>query len=430
MVKFQPPKGTRDFLPEEMIIREYVLETVKKIFESYGFDSFETPAFENWGLLATKCGADILNQIFKFEDKGGRKLGLRFDLTVPLARVVANNPQLPKPFKRYCIGRVWRYEEPQAGRNREFWQADIDVVGSSSMEAEVECIACTIDCFKALGFGDFVVKINNRKILDGLLELVKIEKEGKLDVFRVIDKLDKIGVEGVKKELLKIGLEKGQIEKLFKLITTKGNFEKTLREGKELLKKTEIGKEGLEELEKIYNLGKKYGISNFLELDFSLARGLDYYTGPIFEVYVKEIEKLGAQAAGGRYDDLIELVGGVPTPATGISLGIERIVTTIKTKKINLPKTKVRVFIASVNEKVKDDVIKIAQKLRNERISCQIDLMNRNLTRQLEYADSLGIPFVIIVGQKELENKVFRLKDMNRKTEELLNFDDLIKRLR
>src|SRR3989304_5893267 len=218
-MKFQPPKGTRDFLPEEMTIREYALETIKKTFGKYGFEPLETPAFEDFKLLAAKSGEDVIRQIFQFKDKSDREMGLRFDLTVPLARVIASNPQLPRPFKRYSIGTVWRYEEPQAGRMRQFYQADIDVCGSSSMEADAECIACAVDCLKSLGFKKFAVRINNRKILDGILELIGVENEKKFAVFRAIDKLDKIGEEGVSKELEKLNLSAQQIKKLFGVIS-------------------------------------------------------------------------------------------------------------------------------------------------------------------------------------------------------------------
>lgn len=430
-MKFRPPKGTRDYLSEEMIIREYVLSTVKGIFERYGFEPMQTPAFEDFKLLSTKSGEEIVKQIFQFEDKAGRKLGLRFDLTVSLARVVAYNPQLPKPFKRYEIGPAWRYEEPQSGRMRQFYQADIDICGSRSMEADVECIACAVDCLKTLGFKTFAVRISNRKILDGMLELIDVDKKQNLNVFRAIDKLDKIGKLRVKAELEKIGLNNKQIEKLFDLITIKGDFVKSLQKSREILQKVKIAEEGIKELEEMYEFSKSYGISNLFNLDFSLARGLDYYTGPIFEIVEETKRLIGTLVAGGRYDNLIELVGGRSTPATGISLGIERIIQLVKEKKLfDDNKTKVKVFIANANEEVKNETIKLAQKLRAKDMSCQVDLMNRNLTKQLEYADSLGIPFCLIVGKKEIETKKFKLRDMKKKVEKELTIEEIVKQLK
>ena len=429
-MKFQPPKGTRDFLPEEMIKREFVIDTIKNIFTTYGFDPLETPAFEYWKLLAAKCGEDVKQQIFKFKDKSDRELGLRFDLTVPMARVVANNPQLPKPFKRYAIAPVWRYEEVTAGRKREFYQCDIDIVGSSSMNAEAECLACAADCLKALGFNNFKIVINSRKILEGLLQLAEIPKEKALAVFRAIDKLGKISDKGVKEELTRLDLTNRQIDKLLELITAKGECEKVLKKGRKLLEGIEIGESGLGELEEIFEYGKVYGFSKFLVVDFSLARGLDYYNGPIFEIVIKG-RKVGSVAGGGRYDGLIELLGGRKTPATGISLGIERILEIMKAEQmLNLPKTKSKVFVAAVDEKVRGDAIKIAQELRSEGISCQIDLMSRNLTRQLEFADAMGIPFVIIVGEEELKSKKFKLKDMEKKSESSMSLKKIIEMLK
>jgi histidyl-tRNA synthetase len=426
-MKFAPPRGTRDFLPEDNIAREYVINTIKKVFVSYGFDELQTPAFEEWNLLAAKCGENVKQQIFKFRDKAGRELGLRFDLTIGMARVIANNPQIPKPFKRYCIAPVWRYEDVTKGRKREFWQADIDIVGSSSMEAEAECLACAVDCFKSLGFENFQIFLNNRKILDGLLALANISLEKNLEIFRAIDKLEKIGKENVKKELERIGLEENQIKKLFKLIAIKGEAEEVLDRAKKILRGIKIAEEGLEELNKIFELSRIYDFSKYLIIDFSLARGLDYYTGPIFEIRIQG-EKIGSIAGGGRYDKLIEILGGKAVPATGISLGIERIVQIMEEKNFFEPKkTKVKVFVANVNEKVKEETIKISQKLREKGISCQTDLMNRSLTKQLEYCDALGIPFVLIVGEREIKEKKFKLRDMQKKTEKKLSLEKIIK---
>lgn len=425
MEKFQTPKGTRDFLPEEMIRRQFVMNRIASIFERFGFEPFNTPAFEDFDLLAAKSGEDVKRQIYDFEDKAGRRLGLRFDLTVPMARVVASNPQLAKPFKRYAIAPVWRYEEVTAARKREFWQCDADVVGSSSMEADVECLAVAVECFRELGFKDFVISLNNRKILDGFIETVGTDKSKDLDIFRAIDKLKKFGDEAVKDELKKVGMNEQLIAKLLKL--TAASF----TEGKKLLKGSKVGEEGLNELEEIIKFAKLYGIEKMLKIDFSLARGLDYYTGPIFEIIIKGYEKYGSVAGGGRYDRLIETFGGRPTPATGISLGIERIIEVMNQEKMfNIEKSKTKVFVASINEAIKTDAIKVVQKLRSSSVNCQVDLMNRGLGKQLEYADTARIPFVLIVGEKELKKKKFKLRDMKKKSEKELSLEQIIKSLK
>jgi histidyl-tRNA synthetase len=412
-MEFQPLKGMKDFLPEEMIKRQYVISTVEKVFEKYGFDPFETPVIEDWKLLSAKSGEDLAKQIFKFEDKNGREVGLRAELTPSLARVIVNNPQLPKPFKRYAIAPVWRYEEPQSGRRRQFWQADVDTVGSSSMAADAECIACAVDCMSALGFKEFSVKLNNRKILNGILETVGVDESKRTAALRAIDKIEKVGMEEVAKELEQCGLGKVQVKKLLSLTTSKGKARiKSLNR---------LCEEGVKELEEILRIGKAFGITKFVKLDFSLARGLDYYTGPIFEIAVKSKTSIGSVAGGGRYDRMIELFGGIPTPATGISLGIERIVEIMKEDGMfDSERTKVMLFIANVDSALLPEAVKIARKMRKKGVACQTDLMNRNLNKQLEYADSAGISYVIVVGERELKSGRFKLKDMAANSEEEL----------
>jgi histidyl-tRNA synthetase len=348
-----------------------------------------------------------------------------------MSRVLANNPQLQKPFKRYCIGKVWRYDEPQAGRMREFWQGDIDIVGTSSMEAEAECVACTVNCLENLGFKNFKIRVNNRKIVEGLTELAKIPKERTVDVYRVLDKLGKIGIEDVKKELKIRKITEEQTKKLLELIIIQGKAEAVIDKGRKLLNGIAVAEEGLREVETIFENCKRYGISDKIVVDFSLVRGLDYYTGPVFEVSIIAEKDLGSVAGGGRYDNLIELFGGRPTPATGISLGLERIIEIMKNENMfKVSRTKVKVFVANVDEKMKGDALRIAQQLRAKGIACQTDLMDRKLTKQLEYADSLGIPFVVVVGQKELKSKKFKLKYMEKKTEKELSLSEIIKILK
>jgi histidyl-tRNA synthetase len=431
MTNFQPPRGTRDFLPEEMIRLEYVINVLKNIFEKYGFDGFETPAFENFDLLSAKGsgGEEIKDQIYYFKDKSDRELGLRFDLTVPLARVVANNPQLPKPFKRYCIGKAWRYEEVRRDRFREFWQCDIDTVGSKGMESDTEILAVAVEALETLGFKKFCIKLNNRKILSALIDLVNAPEKRKFDVFRAIDKLDKFGEDTVRDELKKAGLKPKQIRELLELITVKGSPKDFLKKGEKVLQNA-IGIEGLDELKQIVEISKNYGFTDRIVIDFSLARGLDYYTGPIFEVVDTSGKNIGSLAGGGRYDDLIELFGGRSTPATGISFGIERIIEVMKEEKmLKIPKTKVKVFVANVNEDVKPDAIKLAKEFREKGVPCQVDLMNRSLKKQLEFVNVLRIPYTVIIGPEEVKKKVIRIRDMKRGTEFVVKTEKFIKKI-
>ena len=382
----QPPKGTQDFLPEEMITRNYIFDTVKRIYEKWGYEPIETPAFEEWKLLSKKSGGgqSIKDEIYYFKDKSKRELGLRFDLTVPMARVVASNPQLPKPFKRYHIGRVWRYDKPGAGRRREFWQTDADIIGSSSLEADAEVIAVACECLQTLGFKDFTVRLNNRKILENFIKSIKIKNH--IEVFRSIDKLDKIGQKGVEKELIKKKFSKEQINKILKFINNE-KFSSVIFE--ELIEKIKI-----------------LGYEKKIKIDLSLVRGLEYYTGSVFEIVTKNSKS--SIAGGGRYDKLIETFGGKPTPATGISLGIERIFQLIKKQK----KPITQIYIANVNDDVKKDVIKLAKKFRELGINTEYDLMNRNLRKQLDYVNSKKIPYVIVIGNKEIKTKKLKLRNM------------------
>lgn len=427
-MEFQPVKGTRDFLPKDMIIRQQVVDSIKTVFEIFGFQPLETPALEEWEILSAKGagGEEILKETYNFEDLGGRRVGLKYDQTVPLARVIASNPSLPLPFKRYQIQNAWRYGDVAKDRFREFLQADIDTVGTENMLADAEIIACTIACFNSLGFKKFLVRINNRKILSALVKYVGIENEKVINVFRSIDKLEKIGEKGVERELLGKGISDEGIKKILDLLKITGEPKTVLEKAEKILKDVKEGEEGIEELKQIIGYLEEMKVGSKFKIDLSLARGLDYYTGPLFEVFAEE--GIGSLAGGGRYDRMIGLFFGKDIPATGISLGIERIIEVMKERKmIEENKSKTKVFIASVNDKVRKDVLDIVRKLRNQGVQSDFDLKGRNLTRQLEYADSSGIPFVIIVGEKELKKGKLKLKDMKKKTEKELKLEEIIK---
>lgn len=423
------PRGTRDFLPWDMIKRRFVVEIVRSIFELYGYDEIETPAFELLDVLTAKCGPEMREQIYAFKDKAGRDLGLRFDLTVPLARVVASHPDLPKPFKRYCISRVWRYEEPQSGRFREFWQADADIVGSAKMDADAEVIAVAISCLKRLGMKNFRVRLNNRKILESIAASANVERELWLGVFRAIDKLDKMGQEGVRRELEKLGLNGDQIVTIMMQISKCGNLDAVEREVSHVL--TDRGREGFNELAEIIGNLELYNCSEYVVVDLSLARGLDYYTGPIFEISAETDVNVGSVAGGGRYDNLIELLGGPPTPATGISLGIDRLVEVLsEANMLPTARTLTQTFVAYTNPSLKKEAIAAAEKLRSEGIRVEVDVMGRKLDRQLKYADAKGIPYVVILGPQEVEKGVYRVKDMSAREERLMDLRELMELLK
>ncbi len=403
------PKGMRDIPPEDMIIREQVIEKIRNVYRKYGFRPIETPALEYLDTLKAKAGEEADKQIFVID---GNEYGMRFDLTVPLARYAAS-ADTPKPFKRYAIDKVWRKEEPQRGRFREFWQADVDIIGSKSMRCEAEALTIAREICFEFGFKKPKILINNRKILDGVAAKLGFEEQ-KPTVFRILDKLDKIGAEEVKK-LLEELLGAAKAKELVSLINTKGDNKKKL----EVAKK--YSEEGARELEEIV------AFCTFeVTIDLSLVRGLGYYTGPVFEV--KLAEDMGSVAGGGRYDNLLG-VYGQPAEATGISIGIERLMTLMLEKEKGKSKTYSKVFVACAKPEFYKNTIELAVELRASGISVETDLNERNLRKQFDYCNSLEIPYCIIIGQREVESRQFTLRDMKSGKEEQLPLDELIKRI-
>jgi len=399
---FQSPKGTKDWLPDEAERWQIVLDTVRKAFEKYGFRPMETPAFESFELLAAKggMGEAVKDEIYYFKDKGGRELGLRPDLTVPMARVLANNPNLPKPFKRYQIGKVWRYDNPQAGRFREFWQADVDTVGSTSSLSDVECVAAVCEALERLGFKEIKIRLNNRRLLQALFLKAGVKETQLVEAFRSVDKMDKIGADGVKRELEDKKIAWKGIEEIINL---KGDVLEKIEDKYGAI-------DGLAELKDFFKNAKLLGIDNYLEIDLSLVRGLEYYTGPVFEVMIGDA-KLSC-GGGGRYDKLIKVLGGPDLPATGISIGLNRVVGLMEEKKMFKTDLGKKVFVASVNDFVRGDAAKICQNLRKEGIIAETDLAERKLSRQMEYAAAMNFAYVIVVGPKELESGKAKVRDM------------------
>ncbi len=413
-------RGMRDFLPEQMRKREYVFSKIKKVFEAHGFEPLETPAIELWETLAGKYGEEGERLIYRFTDRGGREVGLRYDLTVPLARVVAQyQNQIIFPFKRYQMQPVWRADRPQKGRFREFYQCDVDIVGSKDMIADAEVLTVIYEALKDLGFKNFTIRVNNRKLLRSLaLKVEAAEKE--FDIARAIDKLDKKGKEGVKEELEKTGLEPDKIDFVLKIIDAR-----QLDEVASLLEGVEGTEEGIEELRELFNLTESYGIPpSFISFDMSLARGLDYYTGPIFETVVKE-PRIGSITGGGRYDNLIGIFAGRQIPATGTSLGVERIITVMD--ELNMfPSSigqKTQALVAHFRDTV-EEAFKIASMLRKEAITAEVFPAVKSLRAQLGYASDKGIPFVVIAGEELKEGKV-AIKNLRTGHQELVPLDQL-----
>lgn len=408
MSQFQTPKGTRDFLPEDMARRRPVFEKIRKVFESYGYGEVCTPAFEDFDLLARKSGPAIEQEIYAFTDKAGRKLGLRFDPTVPICRIVASNPAMPKPAKFYYVTNMWRYDNPGAGRWREFWQAGVELIGPAGAEADAEMLSLVSDALRAAGIEGFRFRINSRKIVEGFMKKAGIPEDKTVEVFRSIDKLDKIGDSGVRAEMKARGVSETGIEKFMKLV---GGGAADL--------------EDVPELEAIKKLAKKMGAGP-VEIDVSMVRGIDYYTGFVFETTVKGFESLGSVAGGGRYDKLIGVYSGRDTPATGFGIGVDRLMEILK--GVEAPPG-VKVFVAPVKDDAREKALELAQELRAAGVAAEADLMGRDLRKQLDYINNKKIPFALIVGPKELKEGKFTLRDMKTGKEASLALESILKKL-
>lgn len=397
-------KGMRDFLPPRMILRHYVTDQLRAVFERFGFEPLQTPAIEYAETLEGKFGEEADKLIYKFEDRGGRSVGLRYDLTVPLARVVSMYPELVKPFKRYQIAPVWRAERPQKGRYREFYQCDVDIVGSTSMLADAEVITVAYQALRQLGFDHFRILLNDRKILAGIAAKLGIPEERAAQVWRSVDKWDKIGAEGVRAELSAAGFSAETIEQLYELLGPPDEGEETLRRLADQLQDMPIGIEGICELESVVEyLGLSGVPSEFCAVDLHMVRGLDYYTGPIFEIVVTE-PRIGSLSGGGRYDKLVGLLGPVDYPAVGISLGLERLIDVIDS--LGMAPAEVRGTVAEVLVSVFEPAtlgasLEIAASLRAAGVKTEVYTESGKLSHQLRYASRKQIPAVIIVGPDE-----------------------------
>ncbi|MBI2665233.1 histidine--tRNA ligase [Candidatus Woesearchaeota archaeon] len=423
-MELQTAKGVRDIEPEEKIVRNKIVTLLTNTFERYGFTPLETPILERYETLAAKFAAgedsDALKETFKLSDQGERSLGLRFDLTVPLARYMAMNQNMKLPFKRYELGVVFRDGPIKAGRVRQFWQCDIDTVGTSSLLAEAEILALMEEVFKILNL-KVILKVNNRLLLNGLLEEAGItEKESALIA---LDKLDKIGVEGVREELKARKYSSKQIDVLFKFI--KPNI--SLAELKSKINSDE-GKEGIQQLEELFSYLKQMGVKA-AEFDLSLVRGLAYYTGTVFEAYLKDGKFSSSLAGGGRWDKMIgKFMGSTQdVPAVGVAFGLEPIMEVWKMTNQGKKKTPAKIYVLPIN--TLNESLKVVQELRSAGINCDFSLGKKGVSKNLEYASALGIPYVVIIGEDELKKKKVLLRDMLSGTEQLLAVKDVVKKL-
>lgn len=426
------PKGTRDFGPSEMAKREYIFDTVKSVFKLYGYSPIETPAMENLSSLLGKYGEEGDRLLFKVLNSGDAfagispemlqnsnslslkvcEKGLRYDLTVPFARfVVQHQNEITFPFKRYQIQPVWRADRPQKGRYREFFQCDVDVIGSTSLLNELELIQITDEVFKRLGI-DVTIKINNRKVLSGIAEVIG-HPEKLTDITIAIDKIDKIGLDEVKKELLERGIDQKAIDAIEPVLNLKGSTAEKIEAMKPVLEKSATGMKGLEELSRVFELVKLAGVKQETELDLSLARGLNYYTGAIFEVKAKGVA-IGSICGGGRYDDLTGIFGLPGVSGVGISFGADRIydVLTALDKFPAESSSGTKVLFANLGEKEQEYIVPILKKLREAGVASEIYTEVTKLKKQFDYAEKRSIPYLVIAGESEILKGVLNLKNL------------------
>ena len=407
--------GFMELMPNEQILFEQIKQKIEKTYQKFGFLPLDTPILELSDVLLAKAGGETEKQIYKFK-KGENDLALRFDLTVPLAKYVTEYYQnLSFPFRRYQIGKVYRGEKAQKGRFREFYQCDIDIIGDGELSVinDAELPSVIYNIFKELGFDDFTIRINNRKILNGLFESLN-QKENATEILRIIDKIEKIGKEAVIEELEKIEIPSDAINKIMDFIEIEGTTDEKLQKLNELNIKNEEFEKGLDELTQVVKYVRIFGIpeANF-KVDLTIARGLDYYTGTVYETFLNQYRELGSVCSGGRYENLAEYYTDKQLPGVGISIGLTRLF--YKLNELQLIKAEKKSIAEVLVVPMVQDLtvpIQIATDLRKKGISTEVYLNDKKLKAKMKYADKLEIPYVIVVGEDEINSGIVKIKNM------------------
>ena len=425
--------GFMELLPSEQILFNQMVDTIRKSYESFGFLPLDTPIIEYSEVLLAKAGGETEKQIYRFE-KGETDLSLRFDLTVPLAKYVAEYyGQLSFPFRRYQIGKVYRGEKPQRGRYREFYQCDIDIIGDENLSVinEAEMPAVIYTTFKNLGFDNFTICMNNRKILNGLFESLNL-KEISADVMRAIDKFDKIGIDGVGKELAELNVSNEAAKKIFEFIEISGTTSEKISALKDLKIENELFNQGVNELETVVNSIRMFGVpDDYFCIDLKIARGLDYYTGTVYETFLNDYKSLGSICSGGRYDNLAEFYTDKKLPGVGISIGLTRLF--YQLNEANLIKVNRKsiadLLVISMDDDI-NETLEVSSKIRNAGISAEVYVEDKKPKAKMKYADKLGIPYILIIGEEERNTKIYTLKNMETGEQEKLKIEDIINKLK
>jgi histidyl-tRNA synthetase len=420
-------RGLRDLLPDQMLARQQMVDTIRGVYELYGFVPLSTPAIEFLDVLSGSAGQEAQSSIFRVTNPEKEDLGLRFDLTVPLARVIAQYPELPRPFRRYQVASVWRADKPDKGSYREFTQFDLDSVGVESEVADTEILAGMCDTLSALGVGRYLVRFSSRAMLNLLLAYSEISAEQGVDVFRVLDKLDKVGLDKVKLELMDgykdesgdtirgVGLARGQVDKIEQFLAVRGDRRGVVTQLRELFANVENALPQIDVVERIsnhlYSLGYE---DDRVSLDLSIARGLAYYTGPVFEAILLDAPQFGSVFGGGRYDNLVMRFLGQSIPAVGASIGVDRLLAALThLGKIKTQMATARVLVTNMDASLRDDYIAMTWELRRAGIPTELYLGTaKGPGKQLKYADQYDIPLAILYGTNEKEQGFVTVKDM------------------
>jgi histidyl-tRNA synthetase len=408
-------KGFRDHLPESMLVREKMIDTVRSVYQSYGFAPIDTPALEYEEILIGKGGAETDKQLYRFEDHGGRRVGMRFDLTVPLARFAAQHiGNLGTPLKRYHIATVWRGENTQRGRYREFMQCDFDTIGTKSIAADIETALVIHDLMLAIGCDRFKIHVNNRKILTGILQTLGLQDQATA-MLRSLDKLGKIGRQGVADEMLASkGITATQVDEVLALTDISGTNDQVLKQLAVLTANVPTAAEGTSQLAEILAALSSVGVpESRIHLNLSIARGLDYYTGTIFETYLDELPEIGSVCSGGRYDHLAEIYTNIELPGIGASLGLDRLQAAMQELVVvDKVATPAEVFIVYFDGERLHEYLKLAKQLRSAGLRVELYAESKKISQQLKYADRRGHQVAIVAGRREFESDSCQLKNL------------------
>jgi len=427
MSQFKTLRGMRDFLPEEAAILRFIESKAREVAKLYGYKEIITPVLESYELLAAKAGEEVRSRMYVFKDLGERMVALRPEFTASVARLAATTLRnKPKPLRLYCIGSLYRYDEPQKGRFREFWQSNFELMGSGKPEADAEIILLTSRLMEAIGLKGYSFKINNIGIIRGILDKEKLSEEIQNRAFQLMDKRlyeDALGI------IKNAGISDGGLKTLKQLLEIKGNsVQNVIGEMEKLLENNDEALKPLQKLEKILKIALSTQNLN-INIDAGFARGLEYYTGMIFEVYVPELDI--AIAGGGRYDRLVEAFGGEPTPAVGVAHGLDRMMLALKEQGATLDfREECKVAVVPVSEELTIEAVKISEGLRSEGIPSEMEVGGRKISKSLEDADRRNIAYVVIVGEKELKEEAVVLRDMRKKEQKVVKINELAQKIK